>query len=318
MCATPAPEGNAIRTFELHGPVTPFPHPSGRGRRVRTVPDPIQSLTTRLQTTLELDQLLDIFWSAVKAGSHFRCAEYRDPDGSVRLRAGSGGPHSVRYDLVINNQALGQVSFAAARRFSEGDLGVLEAALAALLYPLRNALLFRRVLEGSLKDPLTGVGNRAAFQEALLREIAVARRQRVGLGLIIVDADRFKEVNDRYGHLSGDCVLLELVRRVNASLRETDMSFRYGGDEFVALLTAASEQGRAQVSERIHRAVRETPFVCSGRLIRMTISIGGARLVPEDSDQTLFARADASLYEAKQGGRDCWRISDPAAPAPTH
>jgi len=180
----------------------------------------------------------------------------------------------------------------------------------------------RRLEILATQDGLTGLANRRAFDDALTRERLRARRERTPLGLILIDVDRFKSYNDRYGHPAGD----ECLRRVADAIARTtrrsgDIAARYGGEEFVVLLPHTDERGAAEVAERIRLAVRDLGLQHEEAADGFaTISAGVAALVIFDAEPCdLVARADRALYRAKEGGRDqvvnaSWLLADPPFP----
>jgi diguanylate cyclase (GGDEF)-like protein len=159
----------------------------------------------------------------------------------------------------------------------------------------------------ALRDPLTGSFNRRAFYPLFQKESDRSRRLGAGLALIFFDIDHFKRLNDAYGHQTGDRVLEQLARRVQHTLREHDLLFRWGGEEFVVLLPHSSESEAVTVAERIRQAVSDEPLVRSDvpQPLRVTLSLGvaGAETLPTDAN-ALVARADAATYLAKYHGRD--------------
>lgn len=159
----------------------------------------------------------------------------------------------------------------------------------------------------ALRDPLTGCFNRRAFYTLFQKESDRSRRLGAGLSLIFFDIDHFKRLNDAHGHEVGDRVLEQLAHRVQHTLREHDLLFRWGGEEFVVLLPHSSEEDAVAVAERIRHAVSAEPLVRSDvpQPLRVTLSLGaaGAALLPVDPD-ALLARADAATYLAKYNGRD--------------
>ncbi len=147
--------------------------------------------------------------------------------------------------------------------------------------------------------------NRRSFDEALTQEIARSRRHRDALGLVMLDIDHFKKINDAHGHPGGDEVLRSFARTVAGTLREGDVLYRYGGEEFVALLSHADLAGAVNAAERIVRAVSESPIQVGPTAINITTSAGVAALASCDADgSSLVARADGALYEAKRSGRN--------------
>lgn len=177
--------------------------------------------------------------------------------------------------------------------------------IVGLVYPLRNALLYRRAVQSAQRDPLTGIGNRAALETALKREIDLSHRNGSPLAMMVFDLDHFKNVNDTYGHAAGDCALKQFAQTVGKCARGTDMLFRFGGEEFVLLLNNTEMMGATQLGERIREAVEEMELECEGARFGITVSVGVAATRIDDTPESLFKRADFLLYSAKSGGRNC-------------
>jgi len=188
-------------------------------------------------------------------------------------------------------------------------LGVLVAALtvAASLFSTVLARMGERQRSLSRRESLTGCFNRRAFYELFPREVERAHRLGQGVALVFVDLDHFKRVNDRHGHETGDRVLQQLAARLLGIIRETDLLFRWGGEEFVILLPHTATAEAPVLAERIRAAVAERPFVANEAYagVSMTVSVGvaGAVGVPIDPN-ALLARADAACYRAKKAGRN--------------
>ncbi len=166
----------------------------------------------------------------------------------------------------------------------------------------------------SLTDSLTGLFNSRYLHQRLPAEIERANRYRHPLALLVLDCDNFKRINDRYGHLEGDKVLQSLSDVIGHCLRRSDSAYRYGGEEFVVILPEAGNAAALALAERLREmfAERETRTP-AGDMIRCTVSIGIARLLPGDSELTLIRRADEASYAAKQRGKNCVVLADPAA-----
>ena len=168
----------------------------------------------------------------------------------------------------------------------------------------------RKSLEGKLRvlaetDSLTGVYNRRYFTSVAEREVKRCLRYGHQLSFIILDLDRFKRINDRYGHSSGDEVLINTVKVLRGCLREVDTLARVGGEEFAVLLPDTALEGARQVAERIRAAVAtaEQPIPTGG--MGVTVSLGVAELLSSDTDfDSLYRRGDRALYTAKERGRN--------------
>ncbi|MEJ5976119.1 EAL domain-containing protein [Novosphingobium sp. PS1R-30] len=157
-------------------------------------------------------------------------------------------------------------------------------------------------------DPLTGVGNRLAFNRAMEERLAGASEAQP-LGLLCIDLDRFKPVNDLYGHPMGDTLLVKVTRRINALLDKTELLARLGGDEF-AVLTQRAPHRASQLAEDIIEEL-SAPFTVEDQMITIGASIGIAYAPTDALDaQTLHSRADLALYRAKSDGRSCFRFFD--------
>ena len=169
------------------------------------------------------------------------------------------------------------------------------------LIAARDELRFR-----ASHDTLTGVSNRAVILETLRREQSRQQREGGSFGIIMVDLDHFKSVNDTYGHLCGDAVLQETAKIMQASLRPYDVVGRYGGEEFLIVVPRSDAPSAQRVAERIRKAIAATPILTPAGEIRVTASFGVAANADASSmeSQHLLQRADDALYRAKQNGRN--------------
>ena len=153
-------------------------------------------------------------------------------------------------------------------------------------------------------DALTGLLNRAAFFETFEKEVSRARRQRGPLALIMADLDRFKEINDRYGHLTGDMVLREAACRLRASLRAFDVIGRYGGEEFIVLAPGCATSDAEALAERFRASICAPAFDVPAGPIHVTMSLGVAATSDMNESARLLSAADEALYRAKDRGRN--------------
>lgn len=162
-------------------------------------------------------------------------------------------------------------------------------------------------------DSLTGVWNRAAILDGLKRELLRAQRERTSVGVLLADLDHFKNVNDVYGHLAGDVVLREVAQRINAAVRTYDAVGRYGGEEFLVVLSGCEEEP-VRHAERIRALVSAEPVITQEGSIPVTLSLGAA-ISSDDlqGPEAILRAADAALYRAKRAGRN--RVEVASAPA---
>jgi diguanylate cyclase (GGDEF)-like protein len=175
---------------------------------------------------------------------------------------------------------------------------------------LYNEILQRELHDLARIDPLTGVTNRLGLLEASEVLLARARSRREPIGVLLIDADHFKSINDRFGHDDGDRVLLELVYNIRRMLRTSDLVGRVGGEEFLVLSPSVKEADLLALAERIRSAVERTSFHIAGQSYTLTVSIGAAIADPSEPDMMgARRRADTALYEAKRAGRNRVMIS---------
>lgn len=162
-------------------------------------------------------------------------------------------------------------------------------------------------------DPLTSILNRRGFEHAFAREQNRARREGKPCGLMIVDLDQFKRVNDEYGHHAGDEVLVAGVQRMSSVLRNYDACARWGGDEFILLISGCDPAALAAVAAKVGANLRETPVTLTdGREVSVTASIGAVLIGGDENLSDATARADAALYQAKRNGRDGFVLQKPS------
>jgi diguanylate cyclase (GGDEF)-like protein len=200
--------------------------------------------------------------------------------------------------------------------FDDADLVTLRTFAGQAAVALDNVRVHQEAQRLSLTDPLTGLSNYRYLKDSLRREVERASRFGHRLTVLMLDLDHFKDVNDTYGHPAGDAVLAEFARRVRVEIREVDLAFRQGGEEFVVLLPETDAAGGGVVAERLGAAIRRTPvLVRSARSaqplrIPVTVSIGIA-VYPDHgvTGPAVLEAADDALYQAKSSGRDTCRVA---------
>jgi diguanylate cyclase (GGDEF)-like protein len=177
---------------------------------------------------------------------------------------------------------------------------------------IENAINRARLLRAGITDFLTGWHNRRYLQQRLKEELARAQRHAGSIACLMIDIDRFKSINDGYGHLAGDNALKEIAQRVESQIRSMDTAARFGGDELAVLLPEATAVEAAKLAERIREVIASAPFTLTAQIERsLTVSVGVAVLSPDRHEtdlkavaDRLLADADAALYRAKALGRN--------------
>ena len=262
------------------------------------------ALLRDLQTTLEVGSLIKLFSNGVRPLVNHGGLAYHHPIEGLEQLHGVCSGHQWEGVLTINGEPLGRVVFYRGHPFIDDERTRLGRLSNLLSNPLRNALLYQRAIQSAFIDPLTGINNRGAFDEALLHEVELARRKGLPLALAVADIDRFKAINDHFGHTIGDCALQSLVESAQHCIRGADTLYRYGGEEFVILLRDTPLDGATLLAERLRDHVDGRHHHCGEVSITMTVSIGVAQWSEGESGTELFNRADTALYRAKTGGRN--------------
>lgn len=203
--------------------------------------------------------------------------------------------------------------------FTDEERDILAYLSAQGAASIENVMLHERAEHQAATDALTGLANRRQFEERLLAEVDRTRRFPAPLGLMMLDVDHFKNVNDRHGHQAGDDVLRAVAGTLAACARDVDVAARYGGEEMAVLLPGADVAGAMAAAERLRKAVEvlDTGILdAAGEPVRVTVSVGVAALGegPTDGDD-LVAQADAALYRAKRAGRNRTEAAAPSAVA---
>ncbi|MBP1661266.1 MAG: eukaryotic-like serine/threonine-protein kinase, partial [Candidatus Aminicenantes bacterium] len=219
--------------------------------------------------------------------------------------------HFLGVPVIFYDHATGLIALYnfAGRAFSEEDAQVAELFASQVAIALDNSRRVELMEKQAVTDELTGLYNRRAFALMGEKEVGRARRYQRPLALILFDIDHFKTVNDSHGHLIGDHVLRVLTELVTRTTRATDIVCRYGGEEYIVLLPEASREEGQAMAERLRQEISRMTVVTSGGILSLTVSLGVGALRPdEDEDiESLIARADRAMYQAKAAGRNTVR-----------
>lgn len=213
----------------------------------------------------------------------------------------------LKVPLIFQGMLMGSLNLEADQPgvFSVEHLESAREVADSLAIAIRQAKLSEQVRHLAITDELTGLFNRRHFFELGFREFERAQRYNRPLSAIMLDIDHFKQVNDRFGHVTGDQVLRAVAQRCQETLRDIDILGRYGGEEFAVLLPETDLDEGFLVAERLRLNVAGAPFSTSQETVQITISLGVARATPRVPDlQTLLEHADAAMYAAKQSGRN--------------
>lgn len=273
-------------------------------------PSVTPDLASLLQTTLITERLLELFDQHVRRIVPHDGYEFSHGPLGIHIRNSGPGAARMSRAITLDGQAIGILTLVRQREFARAEQLAFQHLLPQLVYPLRNALLYHEALRAARTDALTGIGNRAGLQVQLQREWDLARRNGSPFSVIVIDLDHFKDINDTHGHDSGDGVLRAAAAILSRSVRGGDIVFRFGGEEFVALLSNTPLAGAVRLAERIRKGIAKTECLTLRGPIKVTASLGVASLKPRESAEQLLRRADQALYRAKAEGRNCVEMDE--------
>jgi diguanylate cyclase (GGDEF)-like protein len=192
--------------------------------------------------------------------------------------------------------------------FNEQEIMIASEFANQVAIALENARILQETQTQAITDALTGIYNRRGLFQTGEFEFQRARRIQRPFSILMFDIDHFKKVNDTYGHAVGDQILQQMAQRCEKTSRTTDLVGRYGGEEFIVLLTETNLEAAKIIGERLRQSIMNTSFNTDAGALVVTASIGVTESTPTDTLNTLIERADAALYKAKHAGRNCVAI----------
>jgi diguanylate cyclase (GGDEF)-like protein len=275
-----------------------------QAERVR-VQEAVARFGEALAATHDTGQLVRVVVeSAVEATGAFG-GVVLGPDGEI-ARAGDpdAGAERIALPLRVGTSDFGLLVLSS-DGFTPGEVETATSLAAQVVVALENARLHLVVEQQAMVDGLTGLANRRSLEETLRAEVARAVRFGDSMSVVLADLDKFKQVNDRYGHAAGDEVLKVFAATLQHTVRESDTAGRWGGEEFALVLSGTSIEGALHLAERAREALAEqTVRLRDGTEIVATASFGVASYPHWQTPEGLLAAADAALYEAKREGRN--------------
>jgi diguanylate cyclase (GGDEF)-like protein len=254
------------------------------------------TLINQLQTTLELDKLLTIFSIEVARYIEFSGIYFKSKNVNKTLRGSRKAKKERQFELKIGDDFIGTLTYGINSPISLSNFKVLAQLHQCLLYPIKNALAYHHAMQLAMQDSLTGLGNRRYFDEQLKRAMHNANRHHSLVGLVLGDLDKFKAINDTFGHAAGDQVLQEFSNILRLCIRDSDSVFRFGGDEFAILVENADENALTIIENRISIALNNNIVLSQYGL---NCSLGATYMSRGDDESSLFERADQALYRKK-------------------
>jgi two-component system cell cycle response regulator len=250
----------------------------------------------------------------IKTGKSLYIEDIDEYEGieSVRFGDNQDVRSILAVPMILRKEVVGMLSVQTyqPKAYTSEDLYLLEMLAAHAAIAIDNTRLFQEVQQLAITDPLTGANNRRELYEQGEREFARSKRYKHSLSAMMVDIDKFKVINDSYGHTTGDQILTQLTGRIRANIRDIDILGRYGGDEFAILLPETGLEAALGVAERLRAAIAGSPFQTEAGLIHITASIGVSTLSGDlASLESLIGKADKGAYKAKEAGQDSVQVA---------
>ena len=300
--------------ISTHGPTrfNGIAKPTGSHDKARQISsaERLLSLHERLLGSAEADILTERFRHWVRENGLGEEIIYspettaNEEDRGPRLHRGQG----LAFALKAGDSHLGMLTILSCEHPDDDEVLFMARAVSCLSHYLNVAISMQSYRQQAMHDGLTGLLNRKSLDARLAQEVSRARRHGGSLSMMLIDVDHFKELNDQLGHLTGDHILRLLADIFTAVTRESDLAFRYGGDEFAILLPATDLHAARCTAHRIRTRLESMPpeAFCVGEdqaTVKPDVSIGIAQYLQGDAESDLLRRADTRLYEAKARGR---------------
>ena len=260
----------------------------------------------KLLTTIDLPKLTELYFQQLESTLPLSELKIQFEDNRVTLGQTVKNTHLKTLKCMQMGTTVAVMHYSFTQPLSLRHWQILQQMHVNFCYAFKNALEHHKIKQFAMKDFLTSLGNRASYDETMIRLASQSQRRHQPFGLLVLDMDNFKQVNDIHGHQEGDKVLMACADTIVHSLRESDFAFRFGGDEFCCLLPEADNQTNYLIAERIHSAIESNSLLQQHKI---SCSIGSATYQEHDSQIGIFSRADEALYAAKQAGKNCIRAA---------
>ncbi|MAD16567.1 MAG: GGDEF domain-containing protein [Alteromonadaceae bacterium] len=248
-------------------------------------------------TTIDLAVLSDLFFQQLQNTLPLCGLKIQWNHSDITHGTLTSQPYNKRLAVRQGDEEIAMIHYSLSRTLAVREWQILQQLHMLFKNPLKNGLEYERIKLVATRDNLTGLGNRSNFDDTMHRLFSQAKRQPCQFALLVIDLDKFKQVNDQFGHSQGDKILVTCAETISTCLRDTDFAFRFGGDEFCCLLTDTCIDSCQQITQRIQQAFKENSLLAQHHI---SCSIGSAIYQNDDTQHSLFMRADAAMYRNKK------------------
>jgi len=271
----------------------------------------ITALILKLQTTLSINQIFETFFESLKNGMPVYGMEYDYPLLYTHINHGNKTDSSYSYLIEADNDTWGNVVIYCETDLTENEKLELDELISALISPLCNAIQYENAMIIASNESYLGLPNWGLLENQITREAKIALRHKKSLSLLLIDIDRFSTLKDNNGLLFGDIIIRHVYETLQSSLRDTDILYRFGYDQFSLILNETQSYNAGKIGDRIRAIVADHEILNENdKKVRLTISIGVTELKNDDSVESLYERAYSALKLAKNSGRNQVKIAD--------
>ncbi|WP_017444879.1 GGDEF domain-containing protein [Gayadomonas joobiniege] len=271
----------------------------------RTEPADYQYLSDRLHSTLDINQVLAFYINEVQYRLPITGVRFLHPEVTLNTSNFVDDEKTLSLPLDSQHSSVAQLSYSCSQSLTASQTATLLALQKKLYQPILNSVKVYKLEKNNRTDYLTGLGNRAFFDEQLTRMIEQSRRHQSSFAVMLFDLDNFKFANDQYGHAVGDQVLKNFAEILGHATRKTDFLFRFGGDEFAILIDQENLKTTEIIAQRIHSYIRQSERL---KAANISVSIGCAKW-QQDTSEEIFRRVDNALYAAKFAGKNQIKVA---------
>jgi diguanylate cyclase (GGDEF)-like protein len=271
----------------------------------------ITALVLKLQTTLNINKIIETFFNSLKNDMPACGIEYEYPLLYRHIIYGQKTNSSYSYLIELDKETWGNIIIYFEADISQDEKVILDEFVSAVIFPLRNAIQHENAIIVAANESYLGLPNWSLLQSQITREAKLAFRQNQALSILLIDIDRFSKLKKNNGLLFGDIVIRHVYETLQSMIRNTDILYRFGYDQFSLILSNTQISDSTKIAERIRSAVADHELLNDNdKKVRMTICIGITELDNKDSVDSLYERAYNALKLAKNSGRNQVKIAD--------
>ena len=271
----------------------------------------ITALILKLQTSLSVNQVIETFFFSVQSSLKANGIGYEFPLLYKHIQHGEKTDNSYSYLIEIDNDTWGDITIFFAADLNNNLKSRLDEFVSAIIFPLRNAIQYESTVAIAENESNLGLPSWNFLESQITREAKLAIRQKQFLSLVLIDIDHFTQLKEKNGSLFSDIIIRHIYETIQNSLRDTDILYRFGYDQFSLIFREIQASDAAIIAERIKKSLSNHELLDSdNKRVRLTVSIGIAELINNNSVDSLYERTYNALKLAKNSGRNQIKVAD--------